>query len=65
MPAPLRFNVFGNLGNAVIDVSVLENVEHSWLRPATSDFEGESVEPGLARRQRNWIANVRIIEGGA
>ena len=64
MSAPLRFNVFGNL-YAVINVSVLENVEHSWLRPATSDFEGESVEPGLARRQRNWIANVRIIEGGA
>ena len=64
MSAPLRFNVFGNL-YAVINVSVLENVEHSWLRPATSDFEGESVESGLARRQCNWIANVRIIEGGA
>ena len=64
MPAPLRFNVFGNL-YAVIDVRVLENVEHSWLQPATSDFEGESVESGLARRQRNWIVNVRIIESGA
>jgi hypothetical protein len=51
---------------AVVNVNVLENVDASWLRRAAANFEGEDVESRLARRQRNWIADVRIItEGGA
>jgi hypothetical protein len=45
---------------AVVNVNALENVEPSWLRRSSSDFEGESVERRLARRKRNWIADVRI-----
>jgi hypothetical protein len=50
---------------AVVNVNVLENVEESWLRRAAASFEGEDVETRLARRERNWIADVRITEGGA
>jgi len=45
---------------AVVNVNVLENVDPAWLRRASSDFEGESVESRLARRKRNWIADVRV-----
>ena len=45
---------------AVVSVNALENVEPSWLRRSAADFEGEAVESRLARRQRNWIADVRI-----
>jgi hypothetical protein len=50
---------------AVVNVNVLENVDPSWLRRGTADFEGEDVESRLARRTRNWIADVRIAEGSA
>jgi len=50
---------------AVVNVNVLENVDPSWLRRASASFEGEDVESRLARRKRNWIANVQVTEGGA
>ncbi len=50
---------------AVVNVNVLENVDPSWLRRATGNFEGEDVGSRLARRQRSWIADVRIAEDGA
>ncbi|TMG88350.1 MAG: hypothetical protein E6H76_09525 [Betaproteobacteria bacterium] len=50
---------------AVVNVNALENVDQSWLRRATANFEGEDVESRLARRTRNWIADVRIAEGSA
>ena len=45
---------------AVVNVNVLENVDPASLRRAPADFEGESVESRLARRRRNWIADVRM-----
>ena len=50
---------------AVVNVNVLANVDEAWLRRAPSSFEGEDIESRLARRKRNWIAKVRITEGGA
>ena len=50
---------------AVVNVNVLENVDPSRLRRASASFEGEDVESRLARRKRNWIANVQITEGSA
>lgn len=50
---------------AVVNVNVFENVDQSWLRRATANFEGEDVESRLARRERNWIPDVRITEKGA
>ena len=45
---------------AVVNVNVLENVEPSALRRASSNFDGEDLDSRLARRKRNWIADVRI-----
>ena len=45
---------------AVVNVNVLENVDPSSFRPAPANFEGEDVESRLARRKRNWIADVRF-----
>jgi len=50
---------------AVVNVNVLENADPGWLRPAAANFEGEDVESRLARRTRNWIADVRVVESGA
>jgi hypothetical protein len=50
---------------AVVNVNVLEDVDPAWLRRTSADFEGEDVEYRLARRKRNWIADVRIQEESA
>jgi len=47
---------------AVVNVNVLENIDASWLRHDKASFEGEDVQSRLARRQRNWIAHVRIAD---
>ena len=47
---------------AVVNVNALENVDESWLRRAAANFDGEDIESRLARRRRNWIADVRITE---
>ena len=45
---------------AVVNVNALENVDPSMLRRASANFEGEDTQSRLARRTRNWIADVRI-----
>jgi hypothetical protein len=62
---PLVTSEIANHLYAVVNVNVLENVNPSWLQRAAADFEGEDTESRLARRRRNWIADVRIVEGGA
>jgi hypothetical protein len=47
---------------AVVSVNAFEGVEASLLRHASATFEGENEEVRLARRARNWIANVEYIE---
>jgi len=47
---------------AVVNVNVLENVDKSMLHRAAANFEGEDVERRLARRSRNWIADVRVAD---
>ncbi len=59
---PLVTSEIANHLYAVVNVNVLENVNESWLRRAAANFEGEGVESRLARRQRNWIADVQIAE---
>ena len=49
---------------AVVSVNALEGVNQSLLRRAPASFDGEGNETRLARRKRNWIANVRFIESG-
>jgi hypothetical protein len=62
---PLVTSEIANHLYAVVNVNVLENVNQSCLHRATAAFEGEDVESRLARRRRNWIADVSIAERSA
>jgi len=62
---PLVTSEIANHLYAVVNVNVFENVDPSRLRRTAADFEGEDVESRLARRTRNWIADVRIGGGTA
>jgi hypothetical protein len=46
----------------VVNVNTFENFDSARLRRQAADFEGEELQSRLARRQRNWIADVRISE---
>lgn len=46
---------------AVVSVNAFEGVDPSLLRRASASFDGEGEDTRLARRKRNWIANVRGI----
>ncbi len=48
---------------AVVNVNAFDGVDPSLLRRAPVTFDGESEEERLARRQRNWIGSVEIVEG--
>ena len=45
---------------AVVTVNMFETVDPSWLRRGGTEFEGENLEARLARRQRSWIADIKI-----
>lgn len=45
---------------AVVNVNALQDVDASWLHHAAANFDGEALDSRLARRQRNWIADVSI-----
>lgn len=47
---------------AVVSVNAFENVAPSLLRRAAASFEGEDQAERLARRKRNWIADVTFVE---
>ena len=49
---------------AVVNVNALENVDPSSLRRTASQFGEEDIDSRLARRSRNWIADVRIGQTG-
>jgi hypothetical protein len=48
---------------AVVNVNTFDGVEPASLSIAPASFDGEEVGDRLARRKRNWIADVRIEEG--
>jgi hypothetical protein len=50
---------------AVVNVNTFENFDLSRLSRQAVSFDGEDEESRLARRQRNWIADVRMAERGA
>jgi len=50
---------------AVVSVNAFEGGAQSIVRPAAASFAGEDEAARLARRKRNWIADVRIVERGA
>ena len=47
---------------AVVSVNAFEGVDQSLLRRASASFDGEGEDSRLARRRRNWIANVDVLE---
>ncbi len=49
---------------AVVNVNAFEGVAPSLLRRSPATFDGEDEQARLARRKRNWIAEVEIVEGG-
>ena len=50
---------------AVVSVNAFEDVDPSLLRRASTSFDGEGKDSRLARRKRNWIADVEFVESGA
>lgn len=62
---PLVTSEVGGHVYAVVNVNTFEDLDSSKLRRATTSFEGESLASRLARRTKNWIADVRISHAGA
>lgn len=50
---------------AVVSVNAFEGVDPALLQRASASFDGEGMGDRLARRQRNWIADVAFIEATA
>lgn len=50
---------------AVVSVNAFDGVDAALLNRMPATFDGESEAARLARRRRNWIADVDYIEGGA
>ena len=50
---------------AVVSVNAFEGIERSLLRHAPASFDGEGTDSRLARRKRNWIADVTFVEPGS
>ena len=48
---------------AVVNVNTFESIDPSLLRHSPATFDGETEPARLARRQRNWIADVQIDLG--
>lgn len=57
VPPVVTSEVEGNI-YAVVNVNTFDNIERSRLQSAPISFDGEGTGDRLARRQRNWIANV-------
>ena len=47
---------------AVVSVNAFEGVDPAILARGPMSFDGEGTDDRLARRKRNWIGNVTIIE---
>ncbi|MDM4765931.1 hypothetical protein [Pelomonas sp. SE-A7] len=48
---------------AVVSVNALEGLDPALLNRGSADFDGEGLGDRLARRQRNWIAEVEFLAG--
>lgn len=48
---------------AVVNVNTFENLEPARIQRAPASLDGENEAARLARRQRNWIGRVEIVEG--
>ncbi len=48
---------------ALVSVNAFEGLDPALLQRSSSNFDGEGTDNRLARRQRNWIADVSFDEG--
>lgn len=62
---PVVTSEIGGRVYAVVSVNAFEGVDASLLRRGSASFDGEGQDDRLARRARNWIADVKFIEGEA
>ena len=49
---------------AVVSVNAFDGIDQSLVRRAPASFDGEGAGTRLARRKRNWIADVKYVESG-
>jgi hypothetical protein len=61
---PIVTSEIANRVYAVVNVNTFENLGSLHLRRQPANFDGEELPSRLARRQKNWIADVHISEGG-
>jgi hypothetical protein len=47
---------------AVVNVNTFDGVDPVLLQRSPANFDGEGTDSRLARRARNWIGNVQLIE---
>ena len=47
---------------AVVNVNTFDGVDAALLQHSPANFDGEGADSRLARRARNWIGNVQLIE---
>jgi hypothetical protein len=59
---PIVTSAIANRLYAVVNVNTFENFDSARLHRQAANFEVEELQSRLARRQRNWIANVCISE---
>lgn len=59
---PFVISEIENRMYAVVNVNTFENIDSSSLVRSSADFEGESTDGRLKRRQQNWISNIRISQ---
>ena len=62
---PIVTSEIANRVYAVVNVNTFENLDSLHLRRQSANFDGEELASRLARRQKNWIADVHISEGAA
>lgn len=62
---PLATSEIANRLYAVVNVNAFDDIDPALLRRVPATFDGETVDARLARRQRNWIGDVRIAEGAS
>jgi hypothetical protein len=58
---PVVTSDIGGRAYAVVNVNAFNDVEPSMLRRSPASFDGEATESRLARRERNWVPNVRFV----
>ena len=50
---------------AVVNVKTFDGIDPALLQHSVASFDAEDEQARLARRKRNWIADVEFREGGA